>query len=416
MIKKFNLQLAELGKIKIGKKGAIRKTQDGSGTYRLPEKTDHFTITTLNRDANGDFIPDERFLGIYGKEPKELNIFFLFDSIDMNFQTEYAYYAGSKCLCRGDGEKANRILKTGAIEDVVCDPDTCEFHKSEKCKVGGVLNCLLAESQSVGGIYKLRTHSFHSVRNILASLTQIQIMTNGILSGIPLQLTLTPRQVSLPDKGSTVVYVLNIEYRGLRKTLLDTVREIKKERIEFNLDMKRLEMSEIKIESASPEEIQEIAEEFYPENQDNYPKAKVTESEVTVAGQPVTVINKSRNNAAEQKPAEIINNETGEVTETKPEPVKTAEPVPEEKPVTAPATATKPVDEEKRKRMLSLKSDIERLFKVNNVGVQEQREHCFEVLGVAEVSNSRSEEKLSALKVYLEDTFNSAAANGKEEL
>src|SRR5687768_3771278 len=54
-------RLCELGKIKIGGLGEARQKQ-GGGTWRLPRKDDHFTITTLYRDARGDLLPDKELM------------------------------------------------------------------------------------------------------------------------------------------------------------------------------------------------------------------------------------------------------------------------------------------------------------------------------------------------------------------
>jgi len=126
MIKKgLTPRLAEVGKIKIGGKGETRKKTNGNGTYQLPVKYDHFVITKTERGNDGNFVPDLELMGkIDPKEnwkdgqtfgqPKEIPIIFLFDDIDMNFRTEYAYYQGAKCMCRGDGETAERLyLKAG---------------------------------------------------------------------------------------------------------------------------------------------------------------------------------------------------------------------------------------------------------------------------------------------------------------
>ena len=50
-------RITELGKIKIGGKGAVKRTPEGR-EWRLPEKFDHFVITTLYRTPAGDLVPD----------------------------------------------------------------------------------------------------------------------------------------------------------------------------------------------------------------------------------------------------------------------------------------------------------------------------------------------------------------------
>ena len=72
---KIELRVVELGKIKIGGKGESRPTQ-GGGSFRLPRKDDHFTITTMNRSREGDLQIDEALmrdlLATYGDKDGKL--------------------------------------------------------------------------------------------------------------------------------------------------------------------------------------------------------------------------------------------------------------------------------------------------------------------------------------------------------
>src|SRR5688500_1113621 len=79
-------RLAELGKIKIGGKGAERQKQDNSGTYQLPVKYDHFVVTTRNRGKDGNFIPDAGVHERVGKAPLELDVWLMFPEPEQNFQ------------------------------------------------------------------------------------------------------------------------------------------------------------------------------------------------------------------------------------------------------------------------------------------------------------------------------------------
>ena len=55
----LDITFVEIGKIKIGGKGAAKQSRSG-GTYRTPEKYDHFVITTLFRDKSTEnFLLDE---------------------------------------------------------------------------------------------------------------------------------------------------------------------------------------------------------------------------------------------------------------------------------------------------------------------------------------------------------------------
>ena len=426
---KLALQLAEIGKIKIGKKGKEIISKAGN-KFRPPVKFDHFEVTTANRDGNGDLVLDTEIMEHYPKDPKTLNIFFLFDDIDQNFQTRYALFSKSECKCSGDGVVAMRKLKSGQMEEVDCDPETCQFYQNKQCKISGVLNCLLAESQTVGGIYKLRTHSFHSVRNILSSLVLIQELTGGILSGIKFQLTISPKAASVEGRATTI-QVLNIEYRGLRKNLLDTVLDIKKDRIAFGTNMKQLELKEESIKEMTADQIQEISEEFYPES--------IVEAETEIVksgGVEVEVVNKSqklttKEPEAENVPQKEVDNITDEliakclslkksleikqddwnklVMETLK--VGTIDGFDDpEKLAVLYGELEKLAGKKEQKglekvKLAELRKSIQDIYDTNRVTIGEQREINQDGLGTPMLTSSRTASKLKDLLDYLESAF-----------
>lgn len=112
-IQGLRLTLTEHGKIKIGGKGKELKNKAG-GTYRQPEKYNHFKLTTNEKDENGLLIIDEDLTS----ELKESNhvvlnndgeivgipIRFLYDNDDLNFPHRYNSYPGGKLNCYGDGK------------------------------------------------------------------------------------------------------------------------------------------------------------------------------------------------------------------------------------------------------------------------------------------------------------------------
>lgn len=228
-------RLAEVGKIKIGGKGEVRKKTGGNGTYQLPVRFDHFKITTTEKDPKtGNFILDDDLMNKLGNEPKEIPIVFLFDDIDMNFNTSFSMYQGAKCVCRGDGEIAERLFlqpgkpdpfefadegpKTAKKDErrkIVCDPEKCPMMKPDskgvtRCKPSGVLSCLIPVSMNIGGVYRFRTHSWNTISNILASLDLVKTITGGVLVGLPMKLQFLKK--STEDHGN--VNVVNVSFDG----------------------------------------------------------------------------------------------------------------------------------------------------------------------------------------------------------
>jgi len=273
MIKQITPRLSERYKVRIGQKGN-QKTRSG---HLLPEKLDHFIITSGEKDAAGRLVQDDEMMKLIGKNCKELDIVLMFDDIELNFQTSYAYYTGTTCACRGDGEKAMRRIKDRQPCDPYEVPCPCELQEPDKngnrrCKPTGRLVFILAKAPRVGGSAVFRTTSWNSIRNIQSSLALIASMTGGVLSGIPLKLTLRPQTVTTPLGKQMKAYVVNVEYDGPPQQLLEVGVKYAQARLAGKERMAIIEARERKLLATyqeSPEEVQEIREEFYPETLDN---------------------------------------------------------------------------------------------------------------------------------------------------
>jgi hypothetical protein len=287
MIRNLTPRPAEKGRIKIGGLGEERKKRDGSGTYMLPVKFDHFEIVTMQRDAAGRFMLDkplmDRLMEHQGvKKLLEIPIRLLFDDPDLNFFTRYAAYSGTRAWCTGDGEMAQR-LGEGTVNGRNAGPNEfgtrscpCEHLEATyagpgpKCKPWGNLRCLIEGVDRVGGIWSFRTTSYNSVNAILSSMALIRTITGGPLAGIPLAMTLAPKTVATPDGKSMVAYIVSLEYRGQEEKLAELGYEIAKRRIEHQIRMETVEVEARKLLVAphqeSPEEQAATAAEFYPES------------------------------------------------------------------------------------------------------------------------------------------------------
>ena len=294
MIKNLTPQLAERGKIKIGGLGDERKKKDGSGTYMLPVKYDSFKITTMQRDAAGRLLEDKELMSrIMEKQGVqkllEIPVKLLYDDLELNCQTRYSAYSGTRCFCSGDGEWAQRFGE-GMVQkwagDVLQEerkagpneygtrPCPCERLESAftgpgpKCKPLSTLQVLLEGVDRVGGVWKFRSTSWNTLQGILSSLALIKTITGGPLAGIPLVMVLSPKTVSTPDGKTMVAYIVSIEYRGPEEKLAELGYEIAKRRIEHRIRMDTVEVAARKLLVAPHEEpVQEqedTAAEFFP--------------------------------------------------------------------------------------------------------------------------------------------------------
>lgn len=263
MIKDISPGLKEVGKIKIGRKSS--KTT-GSG-HRLPEKFDHFEVTTVHKDEHGDFIPDAAVMGLIGNDAKEIDVSLLYNDPTLNFMTRYAQYKGGKCMCSGDGVEATD--SEGIIKP--CNPASCPVFATKKCKPNGILSVILKHTPRLGGVYKFRTTSYNSIRSILSSMFFIQSLTGGILAQIPLKMTVSPQSVNpVGSPTAQTIYVVNLEYPGTIEDLHKTTVELMKQRSNMHTQIAELE-KQARLALDMPEtseEIEDVEAEFYPENQD----------------------------------------------------------------------------------------------------------------------------------------------------
>ena len=212
-------RLQRIGNIKMGRKGKARPKAGGEGTFRLPEKFDHFEITTMERDENDDWKPDKDLIALLGKEPKAIPVMVPFDNIMDIFPHELAWWKLSRRMCHGNGIVGLRYdEKTDKEVEMKC---RCEMFtgaggKKRVCKKSGILNVIITASGRIGGVYQLRTTSGTTISNIKASINLITSFTGGPVAGIPLMLTIQKQWAYPMVKGvKQKVYTrLDIRYCG----------------------------------------------------------------------------------------------------------------------------------------------------------------------------------------------------------
>jgi hypothetical protein len=254
-------RFAEVGKIKIGGKGDVRKSKEGKD-YQLPVRYEHFVVTTTEKGKDGNFIIDNALMQKLGPEPREIPIRLPFDEIDLNFFTSFQYYHGNKCVCHGDGEKADRTGQDGVEKKIPCNPDTCEFLQAEKCKVSGILSCHIPVSMEVGGIYRFRTHSWNTVSSILAALEYFAENTNGVLQGLPLKLKFLKKATAEHGNVNICTIVLDgVELMKMRELAFMEYEN----RMKLGIDMKQIE-NQAKAAGflADTDDPEDVQAEYYP--------------------------------------------------------------------------------------------------------------------------------------------------------
>jgi len=190
-------RLPRLGKIKLG-----TKTEGEKG---YPKAADHF-------------IAPEPVRNVYGERPKSLKIVFPTD--DNPDQWLRCYSASRGLICKGDGERAVRLVdkKTGKLAgagseetelvEVQCEYENCEEYKRKRCRRVMCLQFMLPDVKGFG-IWQLDTSSFYSIVNINSTISMLRDVI-GRISFVPLELKLQPKEVQVEGRKK-VIHVLQLE-------------------------------------------------------------------------------------------------------------------------------------------------------------------------------------------------------------
>lgn len=257
-IKNLKPELMEVGTIRAGEK------YEKNGKV-LPRATEYFRITTKAKNKLGYEI-DKEIHAIVGPEPKRLKVRLPCDREDLNFVTFYGKYKASKCECRGDGYSA----ETFDGDLLECHGEECESFIKGDCKKHGVLSVILEDAPRCGVIWKFRTTSNSSISYLDASVSLLTGYASGHVAELPLWLTLTPIEKTIPSgpqKGTKkTYYIANLEYRGGYKALRENVQRLLAARNGSDpvKAMERLMEASLALPE-SPEEQKDVAETFFPE-------------------------------------------------------------------------------------------------------------------------------------------------------
>lgn len=171
---------------------------------------------------------------------KSLTVAFPGDDESLFLQQRFAAYTQTALLAYGDASGIYEIIgEKENAQHVFRAPGTPEFRAAlDKCKVTVSVYFHLAEwdndlSPRVVfpdglGLYRLRFTSRNSLRNILASLDTIRRYTGGKVAGLPLELSISYREVSGPDGAKRKIAVWQCLLKPPRGQVLDsrTFREI----------------------------------------------------------------------------------------------------------------------------------------------------------------------------------------------
>ncbi|KQW99803.1 hydrolase or metal-binding protein [Acinetobacter sp. Root1280] len=208
MIKGLAITPPILGRISIGK--VVEKNGK-----RLPERDDQFTITSQIQGKDG-WVKHPLDEQLRAKAPNQklrtIPVRMIFHDPELNLRAEYTLFdrQTGRPICTGNGETCQRIGQSGVEQHPCPSPDLCPLAQGGNCKPYGRLYVNLDESDELG-TFIFRTTGFNSIRTLAARLSYYHAASNGLLSCLPLQLTL--RGKSTTQSYRTPVYYVDLTLR-----------------------------------------------------------------------------------------------------------------------------------------------------------------------------------------------------------
>lgn len=238
MIKGLAITPPTLGRISIGR--VVEKNGK-----RLPEKDDQFTITSQIQNKEG-WIKHPLDEQLRAKAPNQklrsIPVRMIFNDPELNLRAEYTLFdrQTGRPVCVGNGETCQRLTQQGVEQHPCPSPDLCPLAKGGNCKPYGRLHVNLDESDEFG-TFIFRTTGFNSIRTLAARLSYYHAASNGLLSCLPLQLTL--RGKSTTQSYRQPVYYVDLTLRdGVDlQSAIHTAREIDQQSKEVGFNQEALD-------------------------------------------------------------------------------------------------------------------------------------------------------------------------------
>lgn len=279
MIKGLAITPPVLGRISIGR--VVEKNGK-----RLPEKDDQFTITSQIQSKEGWIkhpLDEQLRANTTNGKLRSIPVRMIFNDPELNLRAEYSLFdrQTGRPVCVGNGETCQRLTQQGLELHPCPSPDLCALAQGGNCKPYGRLHVNLDDSDELG-TFIFRTTGFNSIRTLAARLSYYHAASNGLLSCLPLQLTL--RGKSTTQSYRTPVYYVDLTLRdGVNlQQAIQVAKDIDQQSKQsgFNqhaLDqMARQGYSNARFE-VNAEEGLDLVEEFYAESPQQQDQKKVND-------------------------------------------------------------------------------------------------------------------------------------------
>lgn len=270
MIKGLTITPPILGRISIGK--VVEKNGK-----RLPQKDDQFTITSQIQGKDGWVnhpLDDKLRQHSPNGKLRQIPVRMLFNTPELNLRAEYTLFdrQTGRPICVGNGETCQRRTSNG-VEHLPCpSPESCPLGQNGNCKLFGRLYTNLnANDEYLDelGSFVFRTTGYNSIRTLMARLSYFNAVSGGLLSCLPLQLTI--RGKSTAQSYRTPIYYVDLTLQDgfSLKEAVENAQAIFKEQQQSGFNQQALEEvakqgyanSAFEVDS---DEGGEIVDEFYP--------------------------------------------------------------------------------------------------------------------------------------------------------
>ncbi len=176
-------------------------------------------------------------------------------------------------MCVGNGETCQRLTNQGVEQHPCPSPDLCPLAQGGNCKPYGRLHVNLDDSDEFG-TFIFRTTGFNSIRTLAARLSYYHAASGGLLSCLPLQLTL--RGKSTTQSYRQPVYYVDLTLReGINlNDAIAQARQIDEQSKQAGFYQEALDFTARKgfANARFETDIEEgldVLEEYYPEQEQN---------------------------------------------------------------------------------------------------------------------------------------------------
>ena len=179
--------------------GTLRKGAAKPSDRQPGRDLDHFRFEGLDPDVQAEFA------AVYGPEPRQVNVYLPFATVDENFVTWKEHWVKGGLKRRCDGQTCVMTQKPDgkydhAPHECWCARQPESTPRESLCKPTGRLKVIIPELRRFAYVVAL-TGSIHDIIELHANLEAIEVSA-GSLRGIPLVLRRVERSISMPDDRS----------------------------------------------------------------------------------------------------------------------------------------------------------------------------------------------------------------------